>query len=316
MILVTGGLGFIGLHTAYALIQKGERVVLGRHHTLRVPAFLTDEIDRRVWIEPLDVGNPHEVYSVVERHGVDRVVHLVFPGWGVSSLSAEFQTNMQGLWNVLEAARRFRMRRVVLASSIDVYAGLFHGPFREDQDLPVHGGGPIGSYKKAWEIMGFYYGSQTAVDVVAARIGVTYGPLYRSMKNLPSQICHALARGQPLKIAAKSDVPSLERSANDFCYVTDCAHGLQQLAMAPELAHRVYNLGGGRAISTSELLEAGKRLGLQLTTSIEGETTESEGAEALYMDLSRIRDDVGYQPGYDLHHGLAAYVEWLATHAE
>ena len=79
MILITGGLGFIGLHTAAAFLEAGEKVVITRFRSSRVPDFLAEHVDRRLFIEPADVADEDALKGIVTRHGVDGIVHLAAP---------------------------------------------------------------------------------------------------------------------------------------------------------------------------------------------------------------------------------------------
>ena len=76
MILIVGGMGFIGLHTARNLLDMGHDIVLTQHRARREPEFLKDEIGKRVAIDSMDVTNTYEVQEVVRRHKVDAIVSL------------------------------------------------------------------------------------------------------------------------------------------------------------------------------------------------------------------------------------------------
>src|SRR5918996_1286053 len=85
MILVTGGMGFIGLHVVRSLLDEGEGVVVTWNRSWRVPDFWQDDLGKRVIAERVDVANAHEVTAVAMKHRVDGVVHLVGPPLGATS---------------------------------------------------------------------------------------------------------------------------------------------------------------------------------------------------------------------------------------
>ena len=110
MQLITGGMGFIGLHTARAFLDAGESVVVSRYRTTHQPSFLQDEWDNRLLAEPLELTDGRGAIDLVARHGVTGIVHLVVPALATVSQAPlsqaeEFQVNMMGLLNILEAAR-------------------------------------------------------------------------------------------------------------------------------------------------------------------------------------------------------------------
>ncbi|HXV81511.1 MAG TPA: NAD(P)-dependent oxidoreductase, partial [Candidatus Binatia bacterium] len=195
MILITGGLGFIGLHTARRFLDVGEQVVLTQYRVRRQPDFIKSEIGKRAFVETLDVTAGHDVIDLVRRHKVTGIVHLAVPGLGALSAAEDYRVNMMGFLNILEAARLLGVRRVSLASSVAVYASLPEGPFHEEALLPVHSGYPTETFKKALEILGLHYASRTNLEVVALRIGNPFGPLYHSLAAPTSRICHAAAKG-------------------------------------------------------------------------------------------------------------------------
>ena len=154
MILITGGLGFIGLHTAKRFFDVGEQVVLTQFRVRREPDFIKAEIGKRAFIERLDITASHDVIDIVRKHKVTGIVHLAVPGLGALSAAEDYRMNVMGFLNILEAARLFDVKRVSLASSVAVYAGLAEGPFREDALVPIPSGNPTETFKKALEILG------------------------------------------------------------------------------------------------------------------------------------------------------------------
>src|SRR5665213_3015161 len=104
MILITGGLGFIGLHTARALIDQGEDVVLTQYRVPRAPDFLKDEFGKHAFVEQLDVTDASGFEAIGKKHEIDSIVHLAVPGLGAFGAAEDFRVNMTGLLNALRAA--------------------------------------------------------------------------------------------------------------------------------------------------------------------------------------------------------------------
>jgi UDP-glucose 4-epimerase len=315
VILITGGMGFIGLHTARRFLDAGEDVVITRHNAWREPDFIRDEYGKRVKVERADVTSPHDMLDVVGKHKVTGIVHLAVPGLAALSAAEDYRVNTAGLLSVLEAARIWGVRRVTLASSIAIYGSLPQGPFREDALLPVESGNPTETFKKTWEILGLHYAARTSLDLVSIRIGGIYGPLYHSMANLASRLCHAAVRGAaPDFSPARGGVPFAD-DAQDWGYVRDCARGIQMLQMAPKLQHRVYNLGGGRGVPNRELLAAVRKA----VPSAQGAVQAGRGPRGRsnpYMDMARIGQELGFKPEYDIERGVSDYFEWLRKNPE
>ena len=124
MVLITGGMGFIALHTARKFLDAGESVIVTRFRKWREPSFLKDEFGKRVIVENLDTTSPFDCLSLVRKHNVESIVHLAMSGVSALSPADDFRVNMLGLVNLLEAARVAGVQRFTIGSSVTVYNGL------------------------------------------------------------------------------------------------------------------------------------------------------------------------------------------------
>lgn len=310
MVLITGGMGFIGLHTARKLLDAGQNVVITRYRTWREPDFIKDEYGKRVMVESLDISNPFDCIDLVRKYQVDAILHLAVPGLGALSPAEDFRTNMSGLINILEAGRLTGARRVAIASSTAVYHHVMEGPFREDLPLPLESAYPTEAYKKVFEIISQHYAARTKVDVIALRIGWIWGPLYHSMANLPSRMVHGALKGAKVDLSGGPGGLPFEEDGQDFCYVKDCAKGLAALLMAPKLNHRVYNVGWGSKLTNAMLRDAVVKAVPGAEIALRPGRGPSFKPNA-FVDATRLREDTGYQPDYSLESAVAEYVAWL-----
>jgi UDP-glucose 4-epimerase len=310
MILIVGGMGFIGLNTALRFLEVGQRVVISQHSARRIPDLLRSEVGSRVMVARMDVTNPYEVFEVVRRHQVESIVNLMAPPARSLSTQSDYHLYTAGLQNVLEAARTFGLRRVSLGSSVGVYGGIPLGPYREDTPLPVMSPTQVSAFKKAMEMHAHFYAAQSKIDVVALRIGSIYGPLYYSMHNPISRMCHGAARNTEPDFSDRPEGKIFEDDQADWTYVKDVARGIQQVHMADRLAHRIYNLASGRASSNREAFEA-VRKAVPSARCAALKPGKSPGASTNpATDLARAAE-VGYRPEHTLESGIAAYIEWL-----
>ena len=315
MILVVGGMGFIGLNTAVRLLAVGARVVITQHSARRVPDLLADEIGTRVFTERMDVTNPFEVFDVIRRHQVESVINLMAPPARSVSTQADYRLYTAGLENVLQAAQTFGLRRVSLGSSTAVYAGL-QGPYREEMPLPVDSPTQVSAFKKGMEMHATHWAARARLDVVALRIASVYGPLYYSMFNPVSRMCHAAAHGGEPDFSDRPGGTLLEDDRADWAHVSDVARGIQMVHTAPALPHRIYNIGSGRAASNREIFDAVRKAvpGARCGALRPGRT--AGGADNPAQDLARTKIDVGYEPEHTLETGVAAYIEWLRANPQ
>jgi UDP-glucose 4-epimerase len=319
MILITGGMGFIGLHVAKKLLESGEDVVLTQHQARREPDFLKPDFPKteggpksgpQSVIERVDITSTFDVIEVVRRHKVRRIVHLVAPPVRGISPSEDYRINTEGLINVLEAARINDVDRVALGSSGSVYLGIPQGPYPETIPLPTESRNPVEAYKKALETMALHYASRTGMQVATMRLGHIYGPMYYSMVNLPSRLCHAAVAGRaPDYSAAPGGIP-FQDDEGDFCYVKDCAKGIALIATAQSLKHTIYNVGGGVAITNGDVANAVVKAVPGFVSGLQPGRGPAYRSNPM-MKLDHIQDDTGYQPDYTIDTAIADYIDWL-----
>ncbi len=306
-VLITGGMGFIGLHTARAFVDAGEDVVITYYQTWREPGFIKDEYGKSVIVEKADVSQPSVIEELAKKHSAEHIVHLAVPGVAALGPYDDYRVNMNGLIGVLEAARNAGVRRLSLASSIAVYHSLPEGPYRETDRLPVESANPTETFKKAWEILAFHYAARTGLEVVSMRIGGIWGPLYHSMMNLPSRLAHAAVAGAPPDYSR--GVPFAE-DTGDVCYVKDCAQGIKLVQLTENLGYRIYNVSSGLAVSNQRLVDAVKAVkpGADLPLQAGKGPAYKENS---YLDMTRARDDLGFENQFTPESAMADYIAWL-----
>jgi UDP-glucose 4-epimerase len=121
MILITGGLGSIGSHTAPALLDLGESAVLTAHRSTQLPEYLADEPRGRVVVEPLDTTDEATFLDIGTRHEITGIVHLAAARYDLPDPVEYLRADALGLLNALEAATVWGVRRFSVASTISVY---------------------------------------------------------------------------------------------------------------------------------------------------------------------------------------------------
>lgn len=305
--LITGGMGFIGLHTARAFVDAGEDVVITWYQTWREPSFIKDEYNKRVLIEKGDVSQGSVIRDIAKKHKVDRIVHLAVPGVAALGPADDYRTNMTGLLDALEAAREAEVKRVTIASSIAVYHSMGDGPYKETDRLPVESANPTEAFKKAFEILDLHYASRTGVEVINMRIGGIWGPLYHSGMNLPSRITHAAVKGvEPQYLGNR--VPFRGDHA-DAMYVKDTARAIQTITMADNLEYKSINVGSGYPIFNGDLEKAVKKV----IPDAKFEFQDGEGPahkNEAYMETTRLQS-LGFKPQWSVDDAFADYIAWL-----
>ncbi|HEX6797940.1 MAG TPA: NAD(P)-dependent oxidoreductase [Ktedonobacterales bacterium] len=311
MILVTGGLGFIGLNAAQALLDRGETCVLTQHHSSRNVDYIRDEIGRRVFIEQMDVADQAAFIEIGKRHKITGIVHLAGANLGALDVLEDVRLNLLGLVNVLQAARAWGVPRVSIASSIGVY-DVPDLPLREDMPLPMVGVQPIGTVKKTFELLSTLVASHTGFEIVNMRFSAIWGPLGRTNSRFfaTPRLVHAAVNGEALA-ASSPQPPVYAEDGIDMCFVKDCGRAIALLQTAQKLRYPTYNVGAGRATSYREVVAAIKQVIPDAQIALAEGRNPNGPRENPYLDLARLHEDTGYQPAYDIERGVADYIGWL-----
>jgi nucleoside-diphosphate-sugar epimerase len=304
MILVTGGLGMIGAHTARALLDLGHEVLVTAHRRTEVPSFLAG----KVTVESLDVTDRDAFLDLAGRHEISDIVHLA------GSIPDEdpvryFRTDTTGLLNALDAARSWGVRRFAVASSLGVYIGRPEIPWHEGLDLPAaalpH---LIIAFKKAVEPLTTHSLQGSGVQPVVLRIGSTWGPLMdpeSPFNRIPPYISAVLRGEQPPPLHADD--------GGDSCYAPDAGRAIALLISTETLRHDTYNVSSGRPATNGELADALEAITPGLRLDLLPGRQGGPGDDP-YLDITRLAQDTGFAPNFDVAAAVADYVAWRAEH--
>ena len=314
LILVTGGLGSIGSHSARALLDLGESVVVTAHRSTELPEFLADEPAGRVVVERLDTTDEASFLDIGKRHEITGIVHLAAGRYDLPDPIEYLGAETRGLLNALNAARAWGVRRFSVASTIGVYAGVDEVALREDAPLPALAGHQIHVFKKTAELFAALTADSAGFEAVSLRIGTIWGPL-----GLPDSPFFALPR--LLSAAVWGEDPDLTpprppacaEDATDLCYVKDCGRAIALLMLAERLDHRIYNVSSGRLVRYGEVVDAINAVvpGANLTLP-EGRNPDRPPDN--YLDITRLQADTGFRAEYDVERAVPDYVGWLRRH--
>jgi nucleoside-diphosphate-sugar epimerase len=314
VILVTGGLGSIGSHTARALLDLGESVVLTAHRSTRLPEYLADEPAGRVVVEPLDTTDEASFLDIGKRHEITGIVHLAAARYDLPDAAEYLRADTLGLLNALNAATAWGVRRFAVASSIAVYLGVDEVPLREDAPLPAVAAHQIPVFKKTAELFAELTGDSAGFDTVSLRIGTIWGPLGvpdNPFTPLP-RLLSAAVWGQDPDLTPPRP-PAYAEDGTDLCYVKDCGRAIALLMLADRLNHRTYNVSSGRLVRYSEVVDAINAAVAGANITLPGGRSPNRPPDN-YLDITRLRADTCFRPEYDVERAVSDYVDWLSSH--
>jgi UDP-glucose 4-epimerase len=301
---VTGGAGFIGSNIVRELLRRGRSVrILDNLHS----GFMSNVPPECEFV----VGDVSDAATVdAATVGVQRIFHLAASVGNKRSIDNPLQdarTNVMGTLNVLEAARKHGIRKVVISSSAGIFGELKRLPIGEDH--PTEPDTPYGATKLCAEKEGLAYAKLWDIEVVCLRYFNVYGPYQRfdAYGNvIPIFVFNALA-GRPISIFGDGE------QTRDFVNVRDVVQANLKAAETPGVSG-AFNVGSGSRISINGLVRLlGEALGSVLTVQ---HCPERPGdVRHSLADITKAEQAFGYRPAADLRSGLQEYVEWARAEA-
>ena len=309
-VLVTGAGGFIGSHLVEFLIGRGASVRGFVRYNSRSDRGWLDRLDPSVADEADvfigDFINPEAVSNAIA--GCEIVLHLgaLIPIPYSYQHPREFvETNVVGTLNVLEAARRADVARVVQVSTSEVYGSAQTVPIPEDH--PLHPQSPYAATKVGSDQLSLSYARAFGIPLVLARPFNTFGPRQSARAVIPTIISQALSRGH-VELGATEPT-------RDFVYVADTAAGIARCAEVDDVLGEVFNLGTGREISIGEVVEAVfAAIGKELPVVLADERLRPPGSEVdrLCASVGKARSQLGWEAIVPFEDGLRQTIDWVA----
>jgi NAD dependent epimerase/dehydratase len=313
-ILVTGSEGFVGSHLVSRLLEAGHDV----------DAYvLYNSFGGAGWLDsPGLIGRQHVQFVLGDVRdadslqtamaGQDAVIHLaalIAIPYSYKAPRSYIETNVIGTMNVMEAARRAGVSRVVHTSTSEVYGTAQYVPI--DEKHPLVGQSPYSASKIGADQVAHSYWSSFGVPVTTVRPFNTYGPRQSQRAFIPSVIVQMLSGAESISLGSLSPT-------RDLTFVTDTAEGFRAVAEGTGGLGDVFNMGSGFEISMGEVVEmlseiSGRKVAV--TEDPARVRPENSEVERLWSDSSKIENAFGWKPAHagrdGLYRGLEKTYAWF-----
>jgi NAD dependent epimerase/dehydratase len=309
-VLVTGADGFIGSHLVERLARDGARVRAFCIYDSRGSAGWLDdtEPDLRASLD-LRFGDIRDAGFVdAAMEGVEIVFHLaalIAIPYSYVAPASFIETNVSGTLNVLEAARRHGLARVIQTSTSEVYGTPDDLPIRETH--PLQAQSPYAASKVAADQLALAYQRSYGVPVTVLRPFNTYGPRQSERAVLPTMLRQLLDGHDPIRLGRLD-------TRRDLTFVADTVDGFVRAATAPDVDGRTIQLGTGRSESIGDLLRiASDLLGRTPEVVQDPDRVRPDASEVLVLqsDPALAKELLGWEATTSLETGLAATIDWL-----
>jgi UDP-glucuronate 4-epimerase len=332
-VLITGTAGFIGFHLAKLLVSEGFRVqgydgmtdyydvsLKQRRHQmlLQNPNFSITEgmlEDATKFDAVADDFQPEVIIHLAAQAGVR---------YSLENPRAYIDSNVIGTFNVMEAARRLKVKHLMMASTSSVYGANEEMPFTEtekaDTQLTIYA-----ATKKANESMGHAYAHLYDLPTTMFRFFTVYGPWGRPDMAL-FKFAEAILAGRPIDIYNNGDM------YRDFTYVDDLVRGIRLLmdavpvrpengivpegdSLSPVAPYRIVNIGNSQKIKLLDFIDS---LEDCLGQKAERNYMDMQAGDvpATWADADLLKALTGYHPQTDFRDGIAKFVEWYQDYKD
>lgn len=316
-ILVTGADGFIGSHVVETLVKSGHEVrAFVLYNSFNSWGWL-DESDKSIRdsidVFSGDIRDPHGVDKAVENQEVVlNLAALIAIPYSYHSPDTYIDTNIKGTLNILQAARRHNVMRVVQTSTSEVYGSAQYIPI--DEAHPLHPQSPYAASKVGADQLALSFHASFDLPVGILRPFNTYGPRQSARAVIPT-IISQLANKSKVKLGSLSPT-------RDFSFVQDTANGFLAAAQSDAIIGQTINLGSGFEISikdTAETIAKIMNAKLELVDDEQRVRPENSEVERLHASIDKAKTILGWQPqlkgltGFQT--GLKQTIEWFSNPA-
>jgi len=312
-VLVTGVAGFIGMHCARRLLERGDEVLgidnFSPYYSVELKQARLARLEGKKGFRfsRLEIADSPSLLEIFQREKPEAVLHLAAqPGvrYSLENPTVYVQTNVVGFANLLECCRAHPPRNLVFASSSSVYGSNQKLPWSESDDVDR----PISLYaatKKSNELMAHVYSHLFGLPATGLRYFTVYGPWGRPDMS-PVLFARAIMEGRSIPVFNHGDMQ------RDFTYVDDIVEGTLRVLARPA-PYEIYNIGNHTPVGLLDYISAlEKALGRK--AKLEMKPMQPGDVKATYADTTALSRAVGFAPSTPLATGLARFAEWFKSY--
>jgi CDP-glucose 4,6-dehydratase len=313
-VFVTGASGLLGSWLTEELLNREANVTCLVRDWVPASRLVKSGLIERVNLVRGELEDLPLLVRALNEYEIDSVFHLgaqTIVGPASRSALSTFEANIKGTWNLLEACKvnDKLVQRVLVASSDKAYGSHEQLPYTED--MPLQGRFPYDVSKSCADLISFSYYHTYQVPVAVTRCGNLYGGGDLNFNRLiPGTIRSALQNEAPI-------IRSDGQFVRDYFYIRDAVEAYLQLA--EQLPHerflgQAFNFGTETPMSVLELVP--KILEVMGKTSLKPQILNQASHEIRnqYLDCTKARTWLEWEPHYTLEQGLAETIEWYTNY--
>jgi UDP-glucuronate 4-epimerase len=326
-ILITGVIGFIGMHVAKYLLDRGDEIIgidnISNYYNpqLKLARLKILRKYKKFYFYKVDINQKKKIYNIFSNKKPQRVIHLAAQAgvrYSIVNPEEYIKVNLNGFTNILENCRNFDIEHLVYASSSSIYGANTSVPFSEDHTADH----PISLYaatKKSNELIAHAYSHLYKIPSTGLRFFTVYGPwgrpdmaLFKFTKNI---------------LTKKSiEVYNFGKMNRDFTYIDDIVDGVvrvldkvatpsgdyNQSKPNPSISNapfRIFNIGNGKSIPLMKYINTLEDI-LGIKAKIKFIEMQKGDVISTHADNTALNRWVGFKPSTLINKGVKKFVDW------
>ena len=307
-ILVTGGTGFIGSHLVELLVSQNFQVkVFDRYNPNNDWGWLENsEYKNEIEVVLGDIRDLDSVLNATKSTScILHLAALIGIPYSYISPMAYIRTNIEGTYNILEAARINSVSNVVITSTSETYGSAQYTPI--DENHPKVGQSPYAASKIGADQLALSYYRSFDLPIKILRPFNTFGPRQSLRAIIPTIISQIQSGSKTIQLG--NVFPT-----RDLTYVTDTCWGFIEVMKSKECFGQELNLGMNEEITISDLVKLICNLTsiqLEIKTDKERIRGSDSEVERLRCDNTKISELTNWKPKYNLEEGLKLTLDWF-----
>lgn len=311
-ILVTGGAGFIGSTLIDKLLTNFPEI-----NIINIDNF-SDFYDLKIkqnniknhlkyknyYLYKTDIENQTDLEKIFNKHKIDIVIHLAARAGVRQSIKnpiSFIKTNILGTVNILEFIKKYKIPKIIFASSSSVYGNNHANKFSEDLKLsePIS---PYAATKLSCEQIIYTYSVLYNIQAVLLRFFTVFGPRQRPDLAI-SKFTKLILNHQPIQMFGDG------RTIRDYTYINDIVSGIISSMNYNKTQYEIFNLGGGSPVSLNQMINCIEK-NLRRKAIIEKLPLQAGDVDKTAADISKAKKHLSFNPQTNFNNGIKKFIQW------
>ncbi len=327
-ILITGAAGFIGFHTALSLIKKKKRVIgvdnLNSYYSVGLKKNrlkILNKHKKYFRFFKIDLTENKKLRKIIRENHIDKVINLAAQAgvrYSLDNPRDYLNSNIVGFFNLIEACKDYKVKRLIFASTSSVYGNNIEIPFKEihTADHPIQF---YAATKRSNELIAHAYSSLYKIETVGLRFFTVYGPwgrpdmaLFKFVKNIIEK--------------KKIYIYNFGNHVRDFTYIDDIVNGIFLTTFSKKIytkkfqlntnltpdqgicKFKIFNIGSGKRTSLKKYIKIIEKE-LKINSIKEYLPLQKGDIQKTLSNIENLKK-LGYEPKTNPENGIKKFIKW------